>query len=90
MQAAKLTSTSIVISSQRTGAQRLISSVTALHSSTDASISLNLWRKGLGRSSSAVHSAPMQMVMAIGSVVNCSAMAVMPTRPVPKRSPRWK
>jgi hypothetical protein len=42
MQARKLTITSIVSSSRWRCAQRLMSSVTALHNSTEALISLNL------------------------------------------------
>ncbi len=88
MQARKLTATSMTISSQCTGALRLINSVTALHSSTEALISLNLWRRGLGMSISAVQSAPTHTVMAVARSANCSVIRVTPTRPAAKRRPR--
>ena len=88
MQAKKLIRTSMVIRSQCSGAHRLINSVTKLHSSTDALISLNLWRSGLGMSISAVHSAPIHTVIAVCRSVNCSEIRVTPTRPAAKRSPR--
>lgn len=90
MLAKKLTSTSMVISSHGTAPHRLMSRVTEVHSSTDASISLSLCFKGLGMSISAVHSAPMHTVMATAMPANCSAMMVTPTRPAAKRRPRWK
>jgi hypothetical protein len=37
---------------------------------------------------SAVHSAPMQTVIAVAMSENCSVISVTPTRPAAKRSPR--
>ena len=88
MLARKLTSTSTVSSSQCTGPHRLINKVTALHSSTEASISLNLWRSGLGMSIRVVHRAPMHTVMAVSLSLISRVSKVRPTRPMATRKPR--
>jgi hypothetical protein len=59
-----------------------------VHSSTLASISLNLWFSGLGRSIRLVHSAPTDTTMALGRSMNCMAISVVPITPVAERRPR--
>ncbi|GGC59315.1 hypothetical protein GCM10011396_02800 [Undibacterium terreum] len=66
MLARKLITTSITLSSQLMGAHRLTISVTAVHSNTLDSISLNLCLRGLGMSIRLVHKAPIQTVIAVG------------------------
>ncbi|MNV70618.1 hypothetical protein D3C71_1635960 [compost metagenome] len=62
--------------------------VTAVHSSTLASISLNLWFSGLGRSIRLVQSAPIDTTMALGRSMTCMASSVAPMTPVAERRPR--
>ena len=73
MLARKVTSTMTVRSSHGTGEHRLTSSATTEHSSTPASISLNLWRSGLGMSIRLVHSAPIATAIAVGRSLMASA-----------------
>ncbi len=88
MPAMKVTSTSTSGITRGNGVAMATSKVTAVHSSTLASISLNLWLNGLGRSIRLVHSAPIETTMAVGRSANCRAISVAPITPVAERRPR--
>jgi hypothetical protein len=88
MPARNVTSTSTNGITRGNGVASATTTVTAVHSSTLASISLNLWFSGLGRSIRLVHSAPIDTTMALGRSMNCMASSVMPMTPVAERRPR--
>ncbi len=88
MPAMNVTNTSTNGMTRGNGVASATTSVTAPHSSTLASISLNLWLTGLGRSIRLVHSAPIDTTIAVGRSANCSAISVAPITPVAERRPR--